>query len=111
MEAVLAAVYLDGGLFYARDAVKKLWENRISSADPNLDPKGALQAWAAGKGLPEPEYLLTREEGPPHRRTFTVALHLSGREISRGKGKSKKLAQQEAAQTALKQLEEAQGEG
>ncbi len=111
MEAVLAAVYLDGGLLSARGAVKRLWGDRISSADANLDPKGALQAWAAGKGLPEPEYRLTGEEGPPHMRTFDVALYLDGREISRGQGKSKKLAQQEAAKAALKTLEEARGKG
>ena len=111
MEAVLAAVYLDGELLSAREAVRKLWGDRISSAEPNLDPKGALQAWAAGKGLPEPEYRLTGEEGPPHARTFSITLCLDGREISRGQGKSKKLAQQDAARAALKTLEEAQGKG
>ena len=110
MEAVLAAVYLDGGLDAARGLVKRLWKSRIISADAKLDPKSALQAWAAGKGFAEPEYRLILEDGPPHRRLFTVEVFFGGRELSRGTGKTKKAAQQEAARTALNHLEEAQGE-
>lgn len=110
MEAVLAAVYLDSGLDAARELVKRLWKGRIISADPNLDPKSALQAWAAAKGFAEPEYRLMSEDGPPHRRSFTVEVFLGGRKLSRGTGKTKKAAQQEAAQLALDQLEEAKGE-
>ena len=111
MEAVLAAVYLDGGLQVASDLVNRLWNEAISRADANLDPKSALQALLASRGMPEPEYRLLKEEGPPHGRLFTVAVLTDSRELSQGTGRTKKSAQQQAARQALQILQDAEAVG
>ena len=98
-EAVLAAVYLDGGLDAARAMVALLIGD--CSEPDETDAKSELQEYVQGKGHPMPEYETIGEEGPPHQRVFTAAVLLSGREIARGSGTSKKRAEQEAARAAL----------
>lgn len=102
MEAVLAAVYLDGGLACARDLVDRLW-GRLGEAS-EIDAKSALQARLQAQGKEAPTYRTLSEEGPPHDRVFTVAAMIGGREASRGTGTSKKRAEQQAAQIALNQM-------
>jgi len=104
MEAVLGALYLDGGFEAAERAVTALWADRISAADAALDPKGALQALAAERRLAEPAYALIGEEGPPHSRVFTAGVSISGKELARGEGRTIRAAQQLAAQRALDAL-------
>ena len=99
-EAVLAAVYLDGGLDAARDMVVRLIGDCTETGEN--DAKSALQEYLQGKGHPMPAYETLGEEGPPHDRTFTAAVLIEGREIAIGKGTSKKRAEQEAAAQALK---------
>lgn len=110
MEAVIGAVFLDGGMEAAGGLVNRLWSQLIPQTDTALDAKGALQAHLQGQGHPQPAYELTGQKGPPHQRTFETAVYASGRELARAWGNTIKSAQQLAAQKALEILktEEAQ---
>ena len=98
-EAVLAAVYLDGGLDAAREMVLRLIGD-CSETGEN-DAKSALQEYLQGEGRSMPSYVTLGEEGPPHDRVFTAAVLVDGEEIAQGRGTSKKRAEQEAAAAAL----------
>ena len=106
MEAVLAAIYLDGGFEAAAAAVRALWPREQDVPLPVTDNKTALQELLQAHGLPSPEYQTIAEEGPAHLRMFTVAVYTEGREAGRGTGNSKKRAEQEAAGVALAALRE-----
>ncbi len=101
-EAVIAALYLDGGLDIARRFVERHWEKRIEAATrPPRDPKTALQEWAQGRGLPLPSYQTMSMDGPDHRRIFTVEVTVEGLPPASGKGSSKRGAETEAASRLL----------
>ena len=107
MEALLAAVYLDGGYNAAQDVVLKHWEERIdaSSAEPGRkDFKTRLQELVARKGS-RPIYLI-KEEGLDHDKTFTATVEIEGSEFGTGVGRTKKQAEQAAARLTLEQMEE-----
>lgn len=108
MEAVLAAVYLDGGFENAFKVVKSLWpaENEVDM--PVTDNKTALQEVLQARGLPSPEYRTLAEDGPAHMRVFTVAVYSCGNEAGRGTGNSKKKAEQAAAGVALRSIRAAE---
>ena len=108
MEAVLAAVYLDAGFDTAAALVRALWPREQEVPLPVTDNKTALQELLQGQGLPSPEYQTLAEEGPAHRRIFTVAVYTQGQEAGRGSGNSKKRAEQAAAGEALKRLRAAE---
>ena len=99
-EAVLAAVYLDGGFEEARRMVARLIGD-CSETGEN-DAKSALQEYLQARGKSMPVYRTVDEKGPPHERVFTCAALIDGQEIARGEGTSKKRAEQEAAGAALK---------
>lgn len=102
MEAVLGAVYLDGGLDAARDLILRLWEERIrkrASAPGWSDYKSRLQEYLAQRG-DRPGYSIT-ESGPDHEKVFTAVVSVSGRECGTGTGRSKREAEQVAARRAL----------
>jgi ribonuclease-3 len=99
MEAVLAAVYLDGGLDAARSVVLRLLGD-CSQTGVN-DAKSALQEYLQGEGRDMPAYATVGEAGPPHERVFTAAVLIAGKQAAIGKGTSKKRAEQEAASAAL----------
>ena len=101
-EAVLAAVYLDGGLDAARAMVLRLIGDCTETGE--TDAKSALQEYLQSKGHLNPTYETLGEEGPPHDRVFTAAVLIDGREAARGKGTSKKRAEQEAAAAALNMM-------
>lgn len=101
MEAVLAAVYLDGGMDSAIQLVELLWAPLMDVTSAELDAKGALQAYLQAKGLPQPEYELANQQGPPHKRSFEAAVIASGRELARAWGATIKAAQQQAAEKGL----------
>ncbi len=109
LEAIIGALYLDGGLETARRFVLQLFGQTIAGADPdNLskNPKGRLQELS--QKLYEgaiPEYRLIAEEGPDHDRLYSVAVSMNGEELARGTGSSKKAAESAAAQAALAKLE------
>ncbi|HZM50578.1 MAG TPA: ribonuclease III [Vicinamibacteria bacterium] len=102
-EAVLAALYLDGGLEAAARFIST--EFAADLAAPQLpqppDYKSALQEFFQARGEPVPEYVTVAEEGPKHRRSWRVQCLIGGQAISEGQGYSKKEAQQEAARHAL----------
>lgn len=101
-EALLAAVFLDGGFEAARDVVRRLW-GPISGELPRQaqDPKSALQEWAQGRGLPLPIYLEADRTGPDHEPVFIAEVQVIGFQPARGEGSSKRTAEQAAAQAML----------
>jgi len=106
MEAVLGAVYLDGGLDEARRAILTDWRPLISerAASPGRrDYKTRLQEVLARRGK-APVYAV-EGSGPDHERSFTATVTVDGRRLGAGSGSSKKRAQQEAARRALEELE------
>jgi ribonuclease-3 len=105
-EAVVAALYLDGGL----EAVERFVDGQLGpeiesgAAHSPRDYKSALQEALQGRSAPVPEYAIVEEIGPAHRRRFRVTCRIQGRVVSEGEGYSKKEAQQEAARRALEFL-------
>jgi ribonuclease-3 len=103
-EAVIAAIYLDGGIdaargFVERRALSALRSGDVVTSDENY--KSMLLEYAQARGLGIPRYSITREEGPDHDRTFTVEVILNNEKKGTGRGKNKKEAEQAAAQRAL----------
>ncbi len=107
MEAVLGAIYLDGGLQRARAFVSQHLLTLPVDSLPLSNAKSALQEKLQEQGAPEPEYRQIAQEGPPHDRLFTVAVYEKDRELGRGAGRSKRDAEQQAARAALDQLDRA----
>lgn len=107
-EAVIAALYLDGGLEAAAGFVKAYWSPRLTApAEPPRDAKTLLQEWAQARGKPLPEYRTVARAGPPHSPTFTVEARVEGLPPARAAGPSKRIAEQAAAGLLL----DAAGEG
>lgn len=107
MEAIIAAVYLDGGLANAQGLVAAQWEELFERTQSLSNYKSRLQEILQADGFPEPSYLTVLEEGPPHRRIFTVTVLNQGRELASATGSSKKLAEQAAARLALQAFQPA----
>ena len=106
MEAVIAAVYLDAGFEAARALVVRLWGNRIRTVERAArNVKSALQEWAQARGMPPPVYDLIKTVGPPHDAVFTVEAHLENGMRAQASGKSKRMAEQAAAEDLLARLE------
>lgn len=105
-EAVIAALYLDGGFDEAyRFVAAEFAPDLLRARDlPVIDAKSALQEALQARGEPLPEYVVVSEEGPSHRRHFRVQCTLRGEPLSEGEGASKKEAQQIAARRALERL-------
>lgn len=104
MEAILAAVYLDGGLEAARSIIQRHWPKPEEVHRPMQDSKGALQEHLQKDGGDAPTYEIVSQDGPPHDRTFEAAVYRYGVELARGMGKTKKQAEQAAALAALEKL-------
>jgi ribonuclease-3 len=106
LEAVLAAVHLDAGDAAARDLVDRLFGERIAGLDREAveqkDYKTVLQEELQAAGSAPPRYRVGETEGPPHRPTFHVDLLVDGKVMARGRGGSKKDAEQKAARLALR---------
>jgi ribonuclease-3 len=102
-EAVIAALYLDGGLEAARRFVDRYWENIIGALGPEMrDAKTALQEWSqARKGGGVPVYRTAGRDGPDHAPRFIVEVSVSGLDPERGEGGSKREAEQDAARKML----------
>lgn len=103
VEAVLGAVYLDGGYEAAR-AVILPWAQTQELTQDAQDYKSALQEFLQKSGPAVPEYEVIQTVGPEHDKTFTVRVSLRGKELGIGKGHNKKLAEQAAAHNALNNL-------
>lgn len=101
-EAVIGALYLDGGLAAARTFVERHWQPLLEREHgAEKDAKSRLQEWAQGRGLPRPTYRETARSGPPHLPTFTVEATVAGFPAVTGEGASKRQAEQVAAATLL----------
>jgi ribonuclease-3 len=97
-EAVIGAVYVDGGYKAAEDLIERLWQVRMSAtAQPLRDPKTVLQEWAQARGLPTPTYREVARSGPDHSPEFRVAVQLPSFAPAEGMGRSKRTAEQNAA--------------
>ena len=102
LEAVLGALYLDGGLAAAAAAIERLWAPLIVAVPaPPQEAKTALQEWAQARGRPLPAYVTVTESGPPHKPLFTVEVRVKGLPAAQGSGGSKRVAEQVAARAAL----------
>ncbi|MBQ8655372.1 MAG: ribonuclease III [Clostridia bacterium] len=108
MEAILAAVYLDGGLEEARRIVARCWPRPEDVRRPMQDSKGALQEYLQKDGGTTPVYETIGQSGPPHDRVFEAMVSRDGVELGRGSGRTKKQAEQAAALEALRKLGAAQ---
>jgi ribonuclease-3 len=104
-EALIAAIYLDGGFDAASAFVRRFWTPLIKEMDgPPRDPKTALQEWAQARGLARPTYELVETSGPDHARRFTVAANVAGRDRVTATGSSKRTAEAKAAELLLERL-------
>jgi ribonuclease III len=104
-EAVLGAVYADGGLQPAAAIVRQHWQTLMAEATtPPKDAKTALQEWAQGRGKPLPIYQTLGIDGPPHDPSFLVAVTVDGQEPLTGRGNSKRSAEQAAAAAMLEKI-------
>jgi ribonuclease III len=108
-EAVVAAVYLDGGLAATREMLKRLlFEQALEERGERIadsDRKSALQEFLQGRGRPPAEYKLSGESGPDHQKSFQVEVWVDGERMATGEGSTKKEAEQRAARTAMEILE------
>lgn len=105
MEAVIAAVYVDGGFEAARAMVLRLWGARVAGVAVDArDAKTALQEWAQARGAPPPAYVEIAREGPDHQPVFTIEARLASGETSAARAGSKRQAEQAAAEALLKQV-------
>lgn len=101
-EAVIGAVYLDGGAEAAEDVILRFWKDSLKRLDkPPVDPKSALQEWAQRGGRHAPIYETAGREGPDHAPVFTSRVLVDGEEPALGKGASKQEAERAAAQALL----------
>ena len=106
-EAVIAALYLDGGLEVARGFIEKYWAEMFASLNPDMrDAKTALQEWAQGRkgARAAPVYKVQRREGPDHAPRFAVEVSVEGQPPEVGEGNSKREAEQAAARMMLQRL-------
>jgi ribonuclease III len=106
-EAVIAAIYLDGGYapartFIERQVIGALESGSVATSDDNY--KSMLLEYVQAKGMGTPRYTISREEGPDHDRTFVVDVIVNNERLGTGVGKNKKEAEQAAASEALRSL-------
>jgi ribonuclease-3 len=109
LEALIGAIYLDGGFAAAEAVVLKLFSGKLETIDPKVidkDPKSLLQEYLQSKKLAVPEYAVTHTEGEAHMQQFTVECVIPKLNIkTTGTGASRRIAEQQAAKLALTALE------
>ncbi|MFA6041771.1 MAG: ribonuclease III [Methylophilus sp.] len=108
LEAIIGAVYLDGGFAAAEVVVLKLYTEKLSTIDPKVidkDPKSQLQEYLQGRKFDLPDYNVVSIEGEAHAQTFTVECIIKKLNIStQGVGSSRRIAEQQAAQLAMEKI-------
>lgn len=110
MEAVIAAIWLDGGEAAAREFVERHWQPLVAeNTTPPKPAKMALQEWAQGRSLPIPAYREIDRTGPDHAPRFTVEVSVTGHSPETGEGSSKRAAEDAAAQALLARLNRMEG--
>lgn len=106
-EALIAALYLDGGYQAAQSFIYRFWQPYLDSMEEApKDDKSALQEWAQARNLGIPLYVTVDQTGPDHAPFFIVQVHVTGFEPVEGRGLSKRRAEQEAAHLFIKQQKE-----
>ncbi len=101
-EAVIAAVYLDGGFAAASEFVRKLWQPFLDKAEnATRDAKSLLQEWSLGLGIGVPAYQVVERSGPDHAPVFKISVQLPGYDAVYGEATAKRSAEQEAAQAFI----------
>jgi ribonuclease III len=101
-EALIGAVFIDGGYVAASELIERLWEERMRTpARPLRDAKTVLQEWAQARGLPTPNYREVERKGPDHDPEFRVTVALPDHAPAEGLGRSKRAAEQAAAAAML----------
>jgi len=102
LEAIIASIYLDGGVESAQKFIERFWHDRVfDTQGARRDSKTALQEWAHTRQLGTPRYREKLRTGPDHDPEFTVSVKLPGREAATGVGASKRIAEQAAARELL----------
>ena len=103
-EAVMAAVYQDGGLAAARAVFLAMWDEELREARPTplRDPKTVLQEWVQAQGKPLPVYTVTDRTGPAHEPVFTVSVEIEGLPPEGAQGPSRREAEKIAAASLLR---------
>ena len=105
MEAVIGAISLDGGYEEAQNFVLRIFQDSLQAAGEgklsNRDYKSEIQEHLQGNGILDIHYALEKEEGPDHDKRLSVRLEICGKTAGRGSGKSKKVAEQNAAKDAI----------
>jgi ribonuclease III len=103
VEAIIGALFIDGGIQKAEDFIQKQLLDSIDEtlANPLKDPKSRLQEIVQAKGFPAPRYEVIESRGPDHNKEFTIEVSVNGEPIARGIGKNKGEAAQKAAEEAL----------
>jgi ribonuclease III len=108
LEAIIGAVYLDGGFEAAEALVLKLYEEKLNTIDPKVidkDPKSQLQEYLQGRKLELPDYNVILIEGEAHAQTFKVECIIKKLNITtQGEGTSRRIAEQQAAQLAMEKI-------
>jgi ribonuclease III len=111
LEAVIAAIYLDGGFAAAAAFIERFWDPLVAEmAAPPSDAKTTLQEWAQGRGLPLPNYELVATSGPDHAPHFTIAVRVAGQAEASATAPSKRAAETAAAAALLERLTNAEKE-
>lgn len=104
-EALIGAVYLDGGIEAVRPIIARFWEPLArQNRTPPKDPKTALQEWAQGRNLPLPQYVILSETGPSHAPQFTIEVSVSGGHAASATAGSKKQAERMAAEVLFSRI-------
>ena len=104
LEALIGAIYLDGGFANAKEFVLNFILNDIEHKQLFYDSKTILQEIVQENGTQPVEYILTKEEGPDHNKNFTVEARVNGKVMGQGSGHTKKAAEQAAAYQAIRVL-------
>lgn len=115
LEALIGAVFLDGGFDAARDVIVTCYAEVLRDADPAAlpkDPKTRLQEWLQARRWPVPEYVVTATSGEPHDQRFTVECRVPGLTImASGEGSNRRAAEQAAAEAAIALAVVTEGQG
>jgi ribonuclease-3 len=107
-EALIGAIYLDGGIPAVERFINPHLEKAtaaIRKSEGDRDPKSELQEWAQARGQGAPYYKIVAESGPDHSKDFVVEVQVEGKVLGRGEGRSKQAASKAAARQALQQME------
>ncbi len=110
LEAIVGAIYLDGGFEAAEFFVRNLYHEKLNTIDPKIidkDPKSLLQEFLQGKKIAVPEYAVVQTSGEAHAQVFVVECFIQKLDIRTvGEGTSRRIAEQQAAQLAMQQVEQ-----